>query len=366
MKKKELLQNLAILLISLLLVFLLLEGMVRIASPRTLALFEPDPVVGQIHVPNKQRTISGIEYTHKIKINSHGFNDREYPYEKPAGTFRIIVLGDSFTEGFQVPLEETFHEVLEKKLNQGGDGNYEVISLGMSAFGTGQEYLMLKNYGLRYEPDLVIVLMNEGDVETNSNKLHKYPHIPYFSLENGELVLNPFEPFERSALRKFLGENSQLAHFVFERIKRATLTESTSIPYTAYTYSDYDSKWDEAWEITKLLIIAIDEESKSNDAGFLLVKIVNRVQLNPSEFEEGLKKYSDTEGFNWDLEKPEKILRNFTKENSILYLELLPGFKEKYTKPTDFHYTYDAHWNKQGHALAAELIYEKLVAEDLI
>ena len=368
MKTKQILQNLAILIVSLLILFLILEGAVRIVSPRTLALFEPDPVVGQIHIPNKRAMVVGHEYGHEVQINSHGFNDREYPYEKPDGTFRIIVLGDSFTEGFQVPLEDTFQEVLEGKLNQRGDQNYEVISLGVSAFGTGQEYLMLKNYGLKYEPDLVMVLMNEHDVETNTPKLHKYPHIPYFSLEGGELALNPFEPFERGALRKLLGEHSQFAHFMFGRLKRATLTEETAIPYNAYVYEtgEYGQEWEEAWQITKALFLAIDEESKNKDADFLLVKLVNRVQLNPSEFENQLKKYSGSEDFNWDLEKPEKILREFTSENDINYLELLPGFKEKYTQPTDFHYQLDAHWNENGHALAADLIYEKLVAEELI
>ena len=42
-----------------------------------------------------------------IRINSHGFHDREHGYDKPANTIRIAVLGNSWTEGLQVSLEKT-------------------------------------------------------------------------------------------------------------------------------------------------------------------------------------------------------------------------------------------------------------------
>ncbi|PYQ23833.1 MAG: hypothetical protein DMF81_07510 [Acidobacteria bacterium] len=53
-------------------------------------------------------------------FNSHGFRDYERTWEKPPNTYRILVLGDSYVEAFQVPLERAFPALLEVRLNAAG------------------------------------------------------------------------------------------------------------------------------------------------------------------------------------------------------------------------------------------------------
>ena len=72
----------------------------------------------------------------------------------------------------------------------------------------------------------------------------------------------------------------------------------------------------------------------------------------------------------YDLRKPERILSHFFDANKIDYLLLRPEF-QKYSKETGkdlhFHYRYDhLHWNTEGHALTAELIYEHLKDNKLV
>ena len=55
-----------------------------------------------------------------VRINSHGFRDRERSYDKPEGTSRIVVLGNSWTEALQVPLEKTCPALLESDLQKYG------------------------------------------------------------------------------------------------------------------------------------------------------------------------------------------------------------------------------------------------------
>ena len=89
--------------------------------------------------------------------NSLGFHDVEHTLQKPEGTFRIIFLGDSFTEAIQVPLEKTFHKIIEKELRRRVDFPVEVISLGRSGSGTQKSYDILTETGLRFHPDLVMM-----------------------------------------------------------------------------------------------------------------------------------------------------------------------------------------------------------------
>src|SRR3990170_8783583 len=118
---------------------------------------ELDKNIGYKGIPNAEIEWNVGKTESYVKMNSHGFRDRERSYEKGKDVFRIVVLGDSIIEALQVPLEQAFTDVLGRMLNSESDKRFEVINLGVGGFGTGQEYLTLKYYGLNYQPDLVIL-----------------------------------------------------------------------------------------------------------------------------------------------------------------------------------------------------------------
>ena len=95
-------------------------------------------------------------------INAYGIRDREYSLDPPAGTRRIVVLGDSVGFGLcsvmegALPLDAVFSEVLERELAARGQ-NVEVINLSVSGYNTAQETAFLEEKGLRLGPDLVLV-----------------------------------------------------------------------------------------------------------------------------------------------------------------------------------------------------------------
>ncbi len=98
-------------------------------------------------------------------ISSEGIRDYEYPREKPDGTYRIGVLGDSVAFGYctpteSLPIEKTFPKLLESRLNTPvlpGHRKVEVINLAVSGYDTLQEVEFLRTKGLAFEPDLVLV-----------------------------------------------------------------------------------------------------------------------------------------------------------------------------------------------------------------
>ena len=108
-------------------------------------------------------------------------------HQKPAGTKRILVLGDSYTWGYGVADDEIYTEVLEKSLQQKYP-QYEVLNGGVSGWGTDQQYLFLTTEGLKYSPDLVIVAHFINDLEeilqTESYGLQK----PMFRLQGTNLI----------------------------------------------------------------------------------------------------------------------------------------------------------------------------------
>src|SRR3989344_130455 len=92
-----------------------------------------EPEAGKIMTESFGWAPKDFEYT----INTDSLNERfDYSPEKPANTFRIVTLGDSFTFGSFVKTEENYSELLEIRLNDACNQNpsVEVINLGMGGY----------------------------------------------------------------------------------------------------------------------------------------------------------------------------------------------------------------------------------------
>ena len=83
-----------------------------------------------------------------VRTSSAGLRDREHTVDKPPGTVRVAVLGDSFAEAFQVAADQTFWVVLERELGRCpayAGRAVEEINFGVGGYGTAQELLILRD-----------------------------------------------------------------------------------------------------------------------------------------------------------------------------------------------------------------------------
>lgn len=126
-------------------------------------LFQRSPTRAFEHRPNfRGRDIRG----NPILINSMGLRDREYAPRKPEGVFRILVLGDSVVFGDGIRAQDTFVKKLEAGLNPNPRGlKVEAPNGGVRGYNTFQELRLLKEVGLKLEPDLVILAYVLNDAE---------------------------------------------------------------------------------------------------------------------------------------------------------------------------------------------------------
>ena len=180
--------------VSLLLFLLLAEVLLRAlgydhlyVNPQPARFWRHDALLGWHH----QAAASGVfdhrpQFMTRIRINDKGLRGKDYPYERVAGKRRVLVLGDSLVFGYGVEQDEVFTDVLEGMLPA-----TEVINAGVSGYGTDQELLWFRSEGVRYRPDLVIILMTGNDEWENHESLVYwfYPK-PHFTLsDRGELRL---------------------------------------------------------------------------------------------------------------------------------------------------------------------------------
>jgi hypothetical protein len=101
------------------------------------------------------------------RFNGYGMRDVEHALEKPSGTRRILVLGDSNTVGLGEPFEAIFPRRLQGILDRDGaaPAPVEVITAAVSGWNTVAERNYLEAEGLRFGPDLVVVLYATNDNE---------------------------------------------------------------------------------------------------------------------------------------------------------------------------------------------------------
>lgn len=150
---------------SLLLCLALTEVTLRATTqyPPQPSAYIPDFELGKRLAPGFQ----GKHHGAWISINRHGMRDREHPLERPAGTLRILALGDSWTFGVAVAQDQTWPKQLEAALAEGasrggpagGAPRYEVMNTGVSGYETYNEALYYERDLARFEHDLVLVGM---------------------------------------------------------------------------------------------------------------------------------------------------------------------------------------------------------------
>jgi lysophospholipase L1-like esterase len=116
------------------------------------------------------------------KRNNLGYNDRDFTFNKPHNRFRILVAGDSVTEGAGVTRQETFAAILEKQLNVRLRKNrrphtVEVYNLGQCGLNTQEEVeLITRNIPL-LQPDFIVLayVMNDAELHPVSIRVANTP-----------------------------------------------------------------------------------------------------------------------------------------------------------------------------------------------
>ncbi len=165
-----------------------------------------DDAFGWSLVPGARAVSKSTGQPIEYAINAAGFRDRDFPREKPAGVFRILVVGDSHAFGFGVPLDKHFTKLLE-----GYFTNVEVMNLGVSGYGVDQELLVLRDAGFAYNPDLVLAYVpHYADSRHVRDKVWGMGK-PRFLLENGELVLTNSPVANNSLLYRLLIDADRFA-----------------------------------------------------------------------------------------------------------------------------------------------------------
>ncbi len=310
-----------------------------------------------------------------IEINSDGLRDREYSKIKPENTLRIAILGDSFAEAVQVPIEKTFWSIIEGKLTKCDsipNRKVEAINFGVHGYGTLQELLTLRHQVWDYNPDIILLAFFVGnDIINNSKKLEYSQYRPFFVYENGELVVdmsfrdlipalsNRYATSFIDKIPGWLVNNSR----ILQVVKKVDLNLNKKKLNTYFTgllpynfQPPINNNWQEAWQITEELIVLMAEEVKQREKDFFVVLIGDPKQVHYDQpYLE--KTFMKQHNIN-DILYPNKRIKALGDRWGFPVLDLAAPFQDYAVENQVCLHGFEntslciGHWNLEGHKLA--------------
>ena len=329
-------------------VFLLVfEGVLRVAFPLSPQIgrdyiprymFENDPVLGHRMAANFTGRMRTAEYDVAVSTNSEGLRggESESSIEK-----KVLVLGDSFAFGVGVEDNETFSEVLERKISEKED--VEVVNAGVGGYGTDQELLYLKEDGLRLNPEVVIVAFFVGNDLTDNIDVSNFSVVEgffvkdYKSSEKMKLYVMSFLSAKADAVFRSLAKEKKGFDDLFEKKDF----------YEVYAGSS--ERTGREWTKTEGLLEEIVALSEENGARVIILSIPSR-------------KFFPLDKEAYGKVKARHRLLEFGKKRNILIIDLVEEFgREK--DPLRFYFKEDGHFTREGHEKVADLLVGVLEAK---
>jgi hypothetical protein len=157
---------------------LIAEGTLRVFGFGSPVLYRTDPQAMFYPAPNQKID----RYGGRIEINRFGMRAPDYPTTKAAGTFRVLMIGDStLYGGSYIDQSELYSRKLEKRLQDAAPGRkVEVLAIGVNAWGPLQELGYIRRFGT-FDADLVMVNLPIGDIY---RPIFGLGEVPFFRADN--------------------------------------------------------------------------------------------------------------------------------------------------------------------------------------
>lgn len=268
-----------------------------------------------------------------VHFDSNGFITNPDKSQSASTGPLIAFMGDSYTEGYQVPYQDTFVAHIQEAFPA-----YDVKNYGVAAYSGALNYLQWKYIVKKQKPKIVFLLVYWQYIARDTEYIQKayYDH-------RGELLgvdggkKNLIVQIARSSfLVRFMRRIYLQAKFSMSEDSKESHERLVGI----YTQPDSPNFID---SVTSNYIKKIADEAKGLGDKFVLLAV-------PSVYDDhhGIEDYQHT--FS-------KKVEDWSRVNSIQFMDLTRAFHEERIKTgkSNF-YEWDIHFNEQGNAVVARII----------
>jgi hypothetical protein len=300
--------------------------------------------------------------------NKNGHRDELVSIEKTDGALRIMVLGDSFTVGANVAQDNIYVEVLETLLNKNNITPVEVINTGVGGWQPFQYAQYYEHYGWKFSPDIILVGFFVGndtydqmtDVRqlwtailgrriSRKAKLERFISLKVFMYNHSNIARLILNKGAATRSRKLIREHCAVFSDLYLNVQRNRMSNHLKRTITQEKLAQ--NSIEQIQRIKKL--------AERDSIPLVVVLIPDENQINRNLQQVLL---TNKERSKFDFEMPQSMLKDMFADAAIPVIDLLPYFME-YPRCM---YMNDTHWTAEGHALAAEVIRENIIDENML
>lgn len=343
--------------------------------------------------------------------NQFGFNDRDYPLQKLAGKYRILILSDSFNwAGGQ---QGNYTNLLEEKFAKYyGDDRVEIINAGYPGTHTGEQLALLKKYAIQYNPDLVIlgffagndvkdadpkrkrIIINDLYVDIKRDEeliIFGYPIIKqsrlWLFIQQKWKIWQSYQQAQKDLKKSFWQYKNYLIastnlvnlpqHFSVNTINpvnhvnQQDLEQSPGIlSETEFFREERDrlkfcdrqklssGKRDKNFNYIESSIQEMQQLLQTKNIKFMVALYPDEYQVNRQLLQQILNKYN-LPADNWEITCQQNRVIRYLQSQQISYIDLLPIFQAEQTK-RPLYLLQEPHWNSAGNTLASNILFNYL------
>ncbi|MEZ5287596.1 MAG: SGNH/GDSL hydrolase family protein [Vicinamibacterales bacterium] len=322
-------------------------------------------------VPDSYSEFNQRDFSYVQRVNALGFRGKETTVEKPQGTYRIVMLGDSFTMGKGVEDDQTFSVLVERELNTRAEacgGHVEVINAGVDSYAPVLEWLYLTRDLQKLHPDLVVMNLDVSDLVQEQAYRHESERDATGEVSAVPLRGDPDTIIDR--IRVFTEHHLFLTRVaLFYAIKTfdyreltvrdvVTMANTETVAHTLVDDVDRTDQWRTIFDsITKA-----KDFSKSHGMEFLLTVYPWAHQVSDTEWVPG--RYTFMPDGARAADTSVRTIHEMSAANGVPLLDVTPVFRQHVGGTEHLYFDHDMHWTPAGHRVMAEGLTQYLEKTD--
>lgn len=314
-----------------------------------------------------------------LSISSQGLREDRLYGPKAPDEIRVLLLGDSFTEGYGVLVDEMISRRIEARIGDSIPGKrVVVINGGVAGYAPWQSRMFLEEVCLAFEPDIVLHQIFptndiDGMLDREDIALEAFDVSRVWDVWNSKQWQLPLMRFDRVVQRysalyaqwlRYTGGKKRINYYLRrtrffpQRPLPRTSGRSSRVPYIEPLLVEQYPELAEAWRLLLASVGDCREICQSRGIAYGVYVVPNTSQIYEPMWDEYTAKALD--GEEYDRWRDRAIISSYCADASIPYIDvsgaLLTG-----GEPLSLYYEYDGHFQPKGADVVAAVLADWLV-----